>query len=159
MKVAEVMSRGVDPVPPSSTIREAAIQMAEMDVGAVLVGSPDALEGILTDRDIILRVVVEGKSSDTPVSEVMSSSLFTCRGDDGVDDAFRQMQERQVRRLPVCDDEGKLVGIVTLADIARRRGDSEQLQLALRDLVEPHRRSDKPDDPDTAGKNQARLAS
>ena len=62
MKVSEVMTRGIDPVAPSASVQEAAVQMAEFDVGAVLVGTAEKLEGVLTDRDIILRVVVDGRN-------------------------------------------------------------------------------------------------
>ena len=142
MKVSEIMSRGVEPISATCTVQQAARVMAEMDVGAVLVGSPEALEGVLTDRDIILRVVVDGlRPGDVKVSDVMSSRVFTCLPDDPADHALREMHERQIRRLPVCDDQGKLVGIVTLADLARTGRDPVQLAQALRDLTEPHRTS------------------
>ena len=142
MRVAEVMSRGVEPMSATCTVQQAATVMAEMDVGAVLVGSEDALEGILTDRDIILRVVVDGRSpGEVTLGEVMSSRLFTCRPEDSAEDALREMRDRQVRRLPVCDDDGKLVGIVTLADLSRAGRDPSQLAQALRDVAEPHRNS------------------
>ncbi|MFP5407496.1 MAG: CBS domain-containing protein, partial [Gammaproteobacteria bacterium] len=106
MKVADVMSRGVELVSPDATVQEAATRMAEDDVGAVLVGTDDRLEGVLTDRDIILRVVVDGRDARSVlVRNVMSSTLFACRESDTVEDAFREMSERQVRRLPVFDED------------------------------------------------------
>src|SRR5918997_5083789 len=99
MKVAEVMSRGVDPVDPEASVQVAATQMAELDVGAVLVGSTESIAGILTDRDIILRLVVDGRNpAEVPVREVMSATVFSCGPDDAVEAAFAQMRERQVRR-------------------------------------------------------------
>jgi CBS domain-containing protein len=123
MKVSEAMTRGLEFVPADATVQEAATTMAEHDIGAVLVGSPDGLEGILTDRDIILRVVVDGRNpAEVPVGEVMSSTVFTCRSDDAVEAVAQTMQERQVRRLPVLDEEGQVVGIVARSDLAARNG-------------------------------------
>lgn len=149
MKVADVMSRGVDLVPPGATVQEAAMKMAEEDIGAVVVGTDDELEGMLTDRDIILRAVVEGRDIATLlVRDLMSSTVFTCREDDNVEDAFREMSERQVRRLPVLDGGGRLVGIVTLSDLGRLNRDPRRTSEALREMAEPHRRraSASPDD-------------
>jgi CBS domain-containing protein len=150
MQVAEVMSRGVDLVSPDATVQEAATRMAENDVGAVLVGKEDSLEGILTDRDILLRAVVDGRDvTRVPVRDVMSTTLYTCREDDTIEDAFHQMRERQVRRLPVLDAAGALTGIVTLSDLGRLERDPRRASEALREIADPHRRrnrtSDQPD--------------
>src|SRR5688500_13007732 len=108
MKVAEVMTRGVDPVDPSATVQEAATRMAEIDVGALLVGTAEHLLGVLTDRDILMRVVVEGRSpTEVTVREVMSSRLFSCREDDSAEAAIAEMRERQIRRMPVYDADGQ----------------------------------------------------
>ena len=140
MKVAEVMSRGVDPVDPSATVQEAATRMAEMDVGAVMVGTPERLEGVLTDRDIILRVVVDGRSpADLTVREVMSSRVFACKPDDAVESAFAEMRERQIRRMPVIDEAGRPTGVVTLGDLSKAIESPEQLTETLREISEPHR--------------------
>jgi CBS domain-containing protein len=118
MKVGEVMTRGVEFVPADATIQDAATTMAEHDIGAVLVGSAERAAGILTDRDIILRVVVDGRNpAELRVGDAMSSTLFTCRADDPIEAALEEMAERQVRRLPVLDDEGVLVGIVARSDL------------------------------------------
>lgn len=141
MRVADVMSREVELVPPDATVQEAAVAMAEYDVGAVLVGIGDTLEGVLTDRDIILRAVVDGKNpAELSVRDIMSSTLFTCREDDTLEDAFRIMSERQVRRLPVLDADGHLAGIVTLSDLGRLGRDPQRTSETLRELAEPHRR-------------------
>jgi CBS domain-containing protein len=140
MKVAEVMTRGLDPIDPSATVQEAATQMAELDVGAVVVGTERELSGILTDRDIILRVVVDGRNpAEVKVAEVMSSSLFPCRADDLAETVLAQMRERQIRRMPVLDDDGQPIGIVTLGDLAKAIDSPEQVREALRDLADPHR--------------------
>lgn len=148
MNIADVMTRGVEPISPEATVQDAAICMAEQDVGALLVGSVGAVEGIVTDRDILLRVVVEGVNpASVQVRDVMSSTLFTCREDDPVEVAFQQMSQHQVRRLPVLDNDGELVGIVTLGDLARREPDPRQALEALREVAEPHRGHPRADDP------------
>ena len=141
MKVAEVMTRGVDLIPPDATVQEAATRMAENDVGAVLVGRDDAVVGILTDRDVLLRAVVEGLDpTRVQVRDVMSSTVFTCREADPVEAAFREMSERQVRRLPVLDAAGALTGVVTLSDLCRHERDPLRASQTLREIAEPHRR-------------------
>jgi CBS domain-containing protein len=141
MKVADVMSRGVDLVPPGATVQEAAIKMAEEDTGAVIVGTDGRLEGVLTDRDIILRAVVHGRDVATlTVGDLMSSTVYACREDDSVETAFHEMSERQVRRLPVLDAQDRLVGIVTLSDLGRLNRDPRCTSEALREMAEPHRR-------------------
>jgi CBS domain-containing protein len=141
MRVADVMTRGVDLLSPDATVQEAATRMAEADVGALLIGNDGVLEGVLTDRDIILRVVVDGlDNAATLVRQVMSSTLFTCRETDTVESAFREMSERQVRRLPVLDEEGVLSGIVTLSDLSRLEEDPQRTSELLREIAEPHRR-------------------
>jgi len=150
MKVAEVMSRGVDPVDLTATVQAAATQMAELDVGAVLVGTSEKIDGILTDRDIILRLVVDGRNpAEVPVRDVMSATVFSCGPDDSVEAAFAEMRERQIRRMPVLDDAGKPLGIVTLSDLAKAVESPEKLQATLREISEPHR-SRKSADADAA---------
>ena len=140
MKIAEVMTRGVDPIDPDATVQEAATIMAELDVGAVLVGTEDAITGILTDRDIILRVVVDGRNpADVVVRDVMSASVYACTADDIVESVLAQMRDRQIRRMPVYDENQKPVGIVTLGDLAKSVASPEQIRETLRDITEPHR--------------------
>lgn len=121
MKVSELMTRAVEFVAAQDTLQEAATAMAEHDIGAVLVGSPESPEGILTDRDLILRAVVGGRDpTATRVAEVMSSTLFTCAPDDAADAVLAAMQEKQVRRMPVVDPgSGRVVGIVVRSDLER----------------------------------------
>ena len=159
MRVAEVMTRGVDPVAPTATVQDAATQMAEFDVGAVLVGDEGELVGILTDRDIILRVVVEGKSpAGLAVQAVMSNAVFSCKEDDTVEAVIAQMRERQIRRMPVLDRDGKTVGIVTLSDLAKGITGPEQIQETIRTISEPHRSRDAPEK-DAAGEETDAAAS
>lgn len=165
MRIADVMTRGVEFVSPDATVQQAATQMAELDVGALLVGN-DRLEGVLTDRDLILRVVVEGRDARRlPVREIMSSTVFGCHADDPIESAFREMRERQVRRLPVFDADEQLVGIVTLSDLGRAEpahAGEVGIVEALREIAEPHRRRtveprerDEPrETPDEPGESQ-----
>jgi CBS domain-containing protein len=139
MKVADVMTGGIVPLAQGTSVQEAATQMAELDVGALLVGTPEAVAGLVTDRDILIRVVVEGRDPKAvTVDEVMSRTLFSCRPDDTLDTAFAEMRERQVRRLPVIDSAGRLCGIVTLSDLSNK-GDQAQTAEKLRAIAEPHR--------------------
>jgi CBS domain-containing protein len=142
MKVSEVMTHSVDFVAPTATVQEAATQMAELDVGAVLIGGgDDGVVGILTDRDILMRVVVEGQNpAYLAVSEVMSSEVTGCRDDEPIEAAFATMRERQFRRMPVFDEHGTALGVVTLSDLAKHIESPEKLAESLRELSEPHRR-------------------
>jgi CBS domain-containing protein len=142
------MTRGVDMIEPSTNVQEAAVHMAELDVGAVMIGSEGAVEGILTDRDIILRVVVDALNpAEVIVRDVMSTRLFTCREEDPVEAALVEMRERQIRRMPVCDDSGRVIGIVALSDLAKAVESPEQIKEALRDISEPHRVREAPEEP------------
>ena len=114
--------------------------MAELDVGAVLVGSADAIEGILTDRDIIVRVVVEGlHPAEVTVRDVMTAEVIGCQADDAVETAFATMREGQFRRMPVFDEEGKPVGIVTLERPCQACRKPGKVGRTLREISEPHR--------------------
>jgi CBS domain-containing protein len=151
-KVSEVMTRGIDPVDPSATVQEAARQMAELDIGAVLIGTEEKLEGVLTDRDIIVRLVVEGRSpAEVQVREVMSAAIFGCRADDTVESAFAEMRERQVRRMPVLEEDGRPIGVVTLSDLAKVVDSPESMREALREISEPHRNRADPEAPPAEG--------
>ena len=119
MKIREVMTKEVHVAGPQQTIREAATIMAQYDTGALPVGDDDRLLGIITDRDIAVRAVAEGKSADTLVSDVMSrEKILYCFEDEGVEHVTRNMGDNKVRRLPVMNREKRLVGIVSLGDLA-----------------------------------------
>ena len=118
MKVNDVMTRGVQLVSPEQTIREAARLMAEIDAGALPVGEHDRLVGMITDRDIAIRAVAEGKSPDTKVRDVMSNEMLYCFDNQDVEDVARNMGKNQVRRLPVLNQDKRLVGILSLGDLA-----------------------------------------
>lgn len=118
MMIREAMSRDVRTVAPETSIREAARIMADRDVGALPVATGDRLAGMVTDRDIAVRGIAVGKGPDTTVGEVMTHEVMYCHEDEDLTDVAQNMADIQVRRLPVVDVEKRLVGIVSLADIA-----------------------------------------
>ena len=122
MQVSEVMTPGVQYIHPEQTISEAARVMAENDIGALPVGENDRLVGMVTDRDIVIRGLADGKGPDTKVREVMSHDVKYCYEDEKVDHVAHNMGDIQVRRLPVMDRDKRLVGIVAMADLAIKRG-------------------------------------
>jgi CBS domain-containing protein len=118
MKVSEAMTRDVTVTSPSQSIAEAAKLMAECDAGALPVGENDRLVGVITDRDIAIRAVARHLSPDTPVREVMSKEVLYCFDDENLEDVAENMGEQQIRRLPVLNRDKRLVGIVSLGDLA-----------------------------------------
>ena len=122
MRVSEAMTRDVRLCTPGQTIREAAKAMADIDAGALPVGENDRLIGMVTDRDIAIRAVAQGKGPDTPVREVMSEHVHYCFDDQEMDDVAQNMGDIRVRRLPVVNRDKRLVGILSLGDVARTEG-------------------------------------
>ena len=122
MKVSEVMTRDVRLIEPTQTIRDAARLMAELDTGIMPVREGDRLVGMVTDRDITVRAVAQGRGPDTPVREVMTDDVKYCFEDDDTDAVARNMADIQVRRLPVLTRDKRLVGIISLGDLAREAG-------------------------------------
>jgi CBS domain-containing protein len=117
--IKEVMTRDVRACEPNATVADAAKVMAQEDVGPVPIVEDGRLIGIVTDRDIVVRVVAEGRDPNaTTVSEIASTKLVTVSPDDELDEALKLLAERQIRRLPVVEGD-RLVGIVAQADIAR----------------------------------------
>ncbi|MBA2412516.1 MAG: CBS domain-containing protein [Burkholderiaceae bacterium] len=133
--IAEIMTTDVEVVRPEETLRDAARAMADLDVGSLPVCDGKKLIGMITDRDITVRAVAEGKSSDTPVSEVMTDEVVWCSESDSVDEVLQKMSEAQVRRIPVVDEDRQLVGIVALGDIALEEDDD--VDETLRDISMP----------------------
>ena len=124
MKVADVMTRGIDLVDAAASVREAATLMAEFDVGAVFAGADGKPSGVVTDRDLAIRLLAEGKSGDTAVGEIASKDVVTVDPQQTLEEATRLMAEHQLRRLPVCEEDGKLVGILAQADVAQSGQDT-----------------------------------
>jgi CBS domain-containing protein len=118
MKVSEVMTRDVRLIEPTQSIREAARLMAELDAGIMPVREGDRLVGMITDRDIAVRAVAQGRGPDTPIRDIMTDEVKYCYEDDDTDDVARNMADIQVRRLPVLTRDKRLVGIISLGDMA-----------------------------------------
>jgi CBS domain-containing protein len=121
MKISEIMTRNVKTASPDDSIRDAAILMSKIDSGALLVHEEDRLIGVITDRDIAIRAVAEGRDSDTPIREVMSPNVLYCFEDEEVQHVAENMADVQVRRLPVLSREKRLVGVVSLGNISKAR--------------------------------------
>ena len=135
-RIADIMSTDVKTIQPQESLRRAAQCMQALDVGALPVCDGERLLGMLTDRDIIVRGLADGLDPDQAcVSDIMSPQVDTLSVEHDADDAKRLMGERQVRRLPVVDGDRRLVGIVSLGDLAVR--ESGHIDRAVREISEP----------------------
>ena len=119
MKISECMSTDVEIASPDDSLRDVARTMREIDAGSMPVGENDRLVGMITDRDIAIRAVAEGKSPDTKVREIMSDEVLYCFDDQDLDEVAKNMSQIKVRRLPVVDREKRLVGILSVGDLAQ----------------------------------------
>lgn len=128
------MTKNVRTATREMSLRDAAAMMREGDMGAVPVVDNGRLVGIVTDRDIVVRAVSEGKTADTPVGEVMTTELFTVAPDDFVFEAIRLMGDKQVRRVPVVSEDGTLAGIIAMADVALESEDEIQIAETLEEI-------------------------
>jgi CBS domain-containing protein len=114
MRVSELMLRDVTLVPSGDTVQNAARAIADIDSRVILVGAEDRVVGVLTIRDILIRLVAAGLDpTATPVSQVMSSSLFTCTEEDNAESVAERMSEHRIEQMPVLDAGGRLVGMIT----------------------------------------------
>jgi CBS domain-containing protein len=137
MKINQIMSNEVHVVDATDSIRAAAQLMRSQDIGSVPVSDSDKLVGMVTDRDIVVRAIANGKREDTPVREIMSEGVKYCYDDEEVDDVALNMAQLGVRRLPVVNRDKKLVGFVSLANIASA-GDSRATGDLLEGTAQPH---------------------
>lgn len=121
MKISECMTRDVQVAQADQPIRKAAQFMLKTDAGSIPVCEGDRLIGMVTDRDLAVRALAEGRGPETPVREIMTDDVVCCFEDEDVEIAAQKMSENKVRRLPIVSRNGeKLVGIVSLGDISRR---------------------------------------
>lgn len=134
MRCSEIMTKNVRTATRETSLREAAAMMRDGDVGAVPVVDGGKLVGIVTDRDIVVRVVAEGKDADTSISEAMTTELFTVTPDDFVFEAIRLMGDKQIRRIPVINNEGVLAGIIAMADVALESEDEREIAETLEEI-------------------------
>ena len=137
MKISECMTTDVQVAKPDQPIREAAQFMLSADAGSIPVCDGDRLVGMITDRDIAVRAVAEGRGPDTPVQEAMTDHVDFCYEDDAIEDVAVRMSDMQVRRFPVVSREDKkLVGIVSLGDLTRSE-QGEAAKVALDGVTDP----------------------
>jgi len=138
MQISEIMSRDIVIVSPTDSLQMVAQKMAEIDSGIMPVGEKDRLVGIVTDRDIVLRAVAKGKPpGKSTARDVMSPDIKYCYEDETLEDAARNMSTLQVKRLPVLNREKRLVGIVSLGDLAMEPEADEQSKDALVGISQP----------------------
>jgi CBS domain-containing protein len=136
-QLKDLMSRDVKVIGPDMSIRDAARKMRDGDFGMMPVGENDRMIGTISDRDIAIRAVAEGKDAGTKVRDVMSDGIAWAYEDDSVEQAAMIMSEHQVRRLPVVDREKRLVGIVALGDFAVESSEIRPTSLALSEISRP----------------------
>src|SRR3954471_17965636 len=141
MKIQDIMTREPSCVTPDATVREAAQVMGREDVGIVpvIAGQSDKkLLGVVTDRDIAIRCVAEGKDGSCRVRDVMSADdLATCSQNDDVESVMGAMQMEKVRRIPIVDERGSLVGIVSQADVATKARNESAVEDTIERISEP----------------------
>ena len=139
MKNSDIMTKDLVYSLPSDMVSDVAQLMKNEDIGPVLIvdesNNGKRLVGIVTDRDLALKVVGEGRDpNNTRVEDVMTGSLVTCRADDDVENAMRAMAQNQLRRIPVVDDSGQLVGIISQADVATRLNEPQSTAEVVKEL-------------------------
>jgi len=140
MKVRDVMTRGAECVGPDTTLQEAAARMQALDVGSLPVCDNDHLAGMLTDRDIAVRAVAGGRDPRTTrVRDAMTPEVHYCFEDQDVNEAAQVMKEKQIRRLPVLNRDKRLVGFVSLGDLAVEADDNNLAGATLEAVSEPNR--------------------
>lgn len=141
MEIREVMTQQPEVIHTNATAVEAAAKMRELDIGSLPVCDGDRLQGLVTDRDIAIRLVAAGlDATATPVRDIMSPDASYCFDDQTVEEAAALMESLQIRRLPILSRDKRLVGMLSLGDVAVRTQGSEDSELAdeaLKDISEP----------------------
>jgi CBS domain-containing protein len=136
--VKDVMTPHAETIDPDETLQIAATKMRACDIGLLPVLSDERLIGMLTDRDIVVRAIAEGQDPrTTPVRRAMTAQVFSCYEDEDLTEAAAEMEDRAVRRLAVLDREDRLVGILSIDDIARDMGDEVLAGEVLSRVIEP----------------------
>lgn len=135
--LSDVMNPDVHVISPEATLKEAAMQMRDGDFGMMPVGENDRMIGAISDRDIAVRAIAEGKPPTTKVREVMSDGIVWAYESDSLESAARIMSDHQIRRLPVVNADKRLVGIVALGDFAVESTDIEAVGATLSEISMP----------------------
>ncbi|MBK9153456.1 MAG: CBS domain-containing protein [Chloracidobacterium sp.] len=134
IRCRDIMTSSVTTAARDNTLRDVAAMMREGDMGSVPVVEEGKLVGIVTDRDIVVRAVAEGKGPETSVAEAMTTDIFSVKPDDFAFEAVRLMGDKQVRRIPVVDEDGKLAGIIAMADVALEMEDEREIAETLEEI-------------------------
>lgn len=137
MKINEIMSREVRTISPDTPLREVALIMRQADIGALVINQNDRMAGMVTDRDLVVRAMAECMNMDTPVSRIMSDEVRYCFDDEEIDHVAKNMAQIEKRRLPVVNRDKRLVGMVSLANVASCNADKVSANL-LRGVAQPH---------------------
>jgi CBS-domain-containing membrane protein len=138
VELRDIMTQDVEVVSSGASVRDAAVKMKTLDVGLIPVCDGYRLRGMVTDRDITIRAIAAGRDPiNTKVEEIMSTDIAYCLQDQGIDEAVSLMEARQIRRLPILDQEQRLVGLVSLGDIAVHFGDRELVGETLQEISTP----------------------
>ena len=134
IRCREIMTSNVQTATRDMALREVAVLMRDGDMGSIPVVEDGKLVGIVTDRDIVVRAIADGKDTSTAVGEAMTTEIFSVRPDDFVFEAIRMMGDKQVRRIPVVDENGALAGIIAMADVALEREDEREIAETLEEI-------------------------
>ena len=134
LRCSEIMTKNVRTAASTASLRDVAAMMREGDMGTVPIVDDGKLVGIVTDRDIVVRAVSEGKTPDAPVADAMTSELFTVAPEDYVFQAIRLMGDKQIRRIPVVNSDGGLAGIIAMADVALEMEDEREIAETLEEI-------------------------
>lgn len=138
MKISEIMTKDPNYIGPDETLQEAARRLRDLDVGMLPVGDGVKLKGMLTDRDITMRVIAEGIDPKTVrIADVMTPEVIYAYEDQDIEDAAKIMDDKQIRRLIILNRDKDMVGIVALADLANRTRDPEVESDALEGVSKP----------------------
>jgi CBS domain-containing protein len=130
----EIMTRSVKTASREMSLQEVARLMREGDMGVMPVVENDKLIGIVTDRDIVVRAIAEGKDAQTKIGDVMTTEIFSVKPDDFAFEAIRLMGDKQIRRIPVINESGELAGIIAMADIALEMEDEREIAETLEEI-------------------------
>ena len=141
MQIRDVMTRNAQLIDPDDTIQHAAKLMGECDCGVLPVADGDRLVGMITDRDLAIRILAEGKAPHAKVRDAMTAEVKYCFEDEDTEHVAKNMADIQVRRLPVMDRNKRLVGIVSLGDLARKE---PERATALAEIAEPSDQHNQP---------------
>ncbi len=130
----EIMTSNVTTANREMSLREVAVLMRDGDMGSLPIVEDKKLVGMITDRDIVVRAIAEGKDVATKIGNVMTTEIFSVKPSDYVFEAIRLMGDKQVRRIPVVEETGELAGIISMADIALEMEDEREIAETLEEI-------------------------